>query len=106
MEERREKTYFEIPLSNIIKYRPYRKLLFLVYYLYSHEDMTSEEIQQILNSEEAFDDFVRLWWETNKIRMEIDTLITFENWKRCVANNPKVTEFLYNHRRDNNITGL
>ena len=35
-----------------------------------------------------------------------NTLITFENWKRCVANNPSVIEFLYKHRRDNTIAGL
>ena len=27
-------------------------------------------------------------------------------WKRCVADNPSVIEFLYNHRRDKTISGL
>ena len=33
-------------------------------------------------------------------------MITFENWKRCVADNPSVVEFLYTHRRDKSISGL
>ena len=38
--------------------------------------------------------------------MEKETLITFENWKRCVADNPSVIEFLYNRRRDKIFPGL
>ena len=38
--------------------------------------------------------------------MEKEKLITFENWKRCVADNPSVIEFLYNHGRDKTISGL
>ena len=38
--------------------------------------------------------------------MEKETLITIENWKRCVADNPIVIEFLYNHRRERTFPGL
>ena len=59
-----------------------------------------EEIQKKLNSPETFEDFKKLWWISISYLMEKETLITFENWKRCVADNPSVIEFLYNHRRD------
>ena len=106
MEEAREKKYFEIPLSKILKFRPYRRLLFCIYILFSHDEITLEEIQQKLNSPETFEDFKRLWWISISYLMEKETLITFENWKRCVADNPSVIEFLYNHRRDKTISGL
>ena len=106
MEEAREKKYLEIPLSKILKFRPYRGLLFCIYILFSHDDITLEEIQQKLNSAETFEDFKRLWWISISYLMEKETLITFENWKRCVADNPSVIEFLYNHRRDKPISGL
>ena len=105
----REKKYLEIPLSKILKfrpYRPYRRLLFCNYILFSHDEITLEEIQQKLNSPETFEDFKRLWWISISYLMEKETLITFENWKRCVADNPSVIEFLYNHRRDKTISGL
>ena len=38
--------------------------------------------------------------------MEKETLITFENWKRCVADNSSVIEFLYNYSRDRIFPGL
>ena len=60
MEEAREKKYLEIPLSKIMKFRPYRKLLFCIYILFSHDEITLEEIQQKLNSPETFEDFKRL----------------------------------------------
>ena len=47
MEEAREKKYLEIPLSKILKFRPYRRLLFCIYILLSHDEITLEEIQQI-----------------------------------------------------------
>ena len=101
MEEAREKKYLEIPLSKILNFRPYRRLLFCIYILFSHD-----EIQQKLNSPETFEDFKRLWWINIRYMMEKETLISFENWKRCVADNPSVIEFLYNHRRDKTISGL
>ena len=51
-------------------------------------------------------DFKKLWWISISYLMEKETLITFENWKRCVADNPSVIEFLYNHRRDRTFPGL
>ena len=50
MEEAREKKYLEIPLTKILKFRPYRRLLFCIYILFSHDEITIEEIQQKLNS--------------------------------------------------------
>ena len=99
MEEAREKKYLEIPLSKILKFRLYRRLLFCIYILFSHDEITLEEIQQKLNTPETFEDFKKLWWISISYLMEKETLITFENWKRCVADNPSVIEFLYNHRR-------
>ena len=52
MEEAREKKYLEIPLSKILKFRPYRRLLFCIYILFSHDEIRLEEIQQKLNSPE------------------------------------------------------
>ena len=100
MEEAREKKYLEIPLSKILKFRPYRRLLFCIYILFSHDEITLEEIQQKLNSPETFEDFKKLWW------ISISYLMEKETWKRCVADNPSVIEFLYNHRRDKTISGL
>ena len=57
MEEAREKKYLEIPLSKILKFRPYRRLLFCIYILFSHDEITLEEIQQKLNSPETFGRF-------------------------------------------------
>ena len=99
MEEAREKKYLEIPLSKILKFRPYRRLLFCIYILFSHDEITIEEIQQKLNSPETFENFKKLWWISIRYLMEKETLISFENWKRCVADNPSVIEFLYNHRK-------
>ena len=42
MEEARDKKYFEIPLSKILKFRPYRRLLFCIYILFSHDEITLE----------------------------------------------------------------
>ena len=106
MDEAKEKKYLEIPLSKILEFRPYRRLLFCISILFSHDEITLEEIQQKLNSPETFEDFKRLWWISISYLMEKDTLITFENWKRCVADNASVIEFLYKHRRDNTIAGL
>ena len=106
MDEAREKKYLEIPLSKVLKFRPYRRLLFCIYILFSHDENNLEEIQQKLSSPETFEDFKRLWWISTSYLMEKDALITFENWKRCVADNPSVIEFLYKHRRDNTIAGL
>ena len=103
MEEAREKK-MEIPLSKILKFRPYRRLLFCIFILFSHDEITIEEIKQKLNSPESFEDFKRLWWISIRYLMEKE--ITFENWKICVANNPSVIEFLYNHRRDRTFPGL
>ena len=97
MEEAREKKYLEIPLSKILKFRPYRRLLFCIYILFSHDEITLEEIQKKLNSPETFEDFKKLWWISIRY---------FENWKRCVADNSSVIEFLYNHRRDRTFPGL
>ena len=106
MEDAREKKYFEFPLSKILKFRPYRILLFCIYILFSHDEITVEEIQQKLNKPETFEDFKRLWWISIRYLVEKETLITFENWKRCVADNSSVIEFLYNHRRDRTLPGL
>ena len=100
MEEAREKKCLEIPLSSILGFRPYRRLLFCIYILFSHDEITIEEIQQKLNSHETFEDFKRLWLISIRYVMEKETLITFENWKRCAADNPCVIEFLYIYRRD------
>ena len=54
MEEAREKKYLEIPLSKILKFRLYNSLLFCIYILFSHDEITLEEIQQKLNSPEIF----------------------------------------------------
>ena len=96
----------EIPLSKILKLRPYRRLLFSIYILFSHVNISMEEIQQKLNSPETFEDFKKLWWISISYLMEIETLVTFENWKRCVNDNPGVIKFLYKHRRDSTFHGL
>ena len=106
MEEAREKKYLEIPLSKILKFTPYRRLLFCIYISFSHDEITVEGIQQKLNSPETFEDFKKLWWISIRYLMEKETLITFENWKRCVADNSSVIELLYNHRRDRTFPGL
>ena len=103
MEEAREKKYLEIPLSKILKFRPYRRLLFCIYILFSHDEITIEEIQQKLNSPESFEDFMKLWWISISNLMEKETLITFENWKNSVSsmivekfNHTRIIEFLLN----------
>ena len=85
MEEARENKYLEIPLSKILKFRPYRRLLFCIYILFSHDEITIEEIQQKLNSPESFEDFKKLWWISISYLTEKETLITFENWKNSVS---------------------
>ena len=87
MEEAREKKYLEIPLSKTLKFRSCRRLLFCIYIIFSHDEITIEEIKQKLNSPETFEDFKRLWWISIRYLMKKETLITFENWKRCVADN-------------------
>ena len=104
MQERRN--IWNFPLSKILKFRPYRRLLFCIYILFSHDEITLEEIQQKLNSPETFQDFKKLWWISIRYLMEKETLITFENWKRCVADNSSVIEFLYKYRRDRTFPGL
>ena len=95
-----EKSYFELSLAQVLKFRPYRKLLFCIYLMFLHEDITQDEIRQKLNDIESFEDFKRLWYTSIRYLMEKDSsIITYENWKRCVADNPKVIEFLYKHRR-------
>ena len=89
-----------------MKFRPYRRLLLCIYILFSHDEITLDKIQQKLNSPETFEDFMRLLWISISYLMEKDTLIAFENWKQCVANNPSVIKFLYKHRRENTIAGL
>ena len=44
MDEAREKKYLEISLSKILKFRPYRRLLFCIYILFSLDEITLEEI--------------------------------------------------------------
>ena len=53
MEEAREKKYLEIPLTKILKFRPNKRLLPCIYILFSHDNITLEEIQQKLNSPET-----------------------------------------------------
>ena len=102
-----EKKYYEVSLAQVLKFRPYRKLLFCIYLLFSHENTTQEEIQQNLNNYETFQDFKRLWCTSIKHRMENESsFIAYENWKRCVSNNPRVIEFLYNHRRNATPQGV
>ena len=79
MVETRERKYLEIPLSKILKFRPYRRLLFCIYILFSHDEITIGEIQQKLNGPETFEDFKSLWWISIRYLMEKETLITFEN---------------------------
>ena len=70
MEEARERKHLEIPLSRILKFRPYRRFLFCIYILFSHDEITIEEIQQKLNSPENFEDFKILWWISIRYLME------------------------------------
>ena len=65
-----EKKYYEVCLAQMLKFRPYRKLLFCIYLLFSHDNITQEEIQQTLNNSETFEDFKRLWCTSIKHRME------------------------------------
>ena len=65
-----QKRYFEISLAQILKFIPYRKLLFCVYLMFSHKDITPEDIQQNLNKPESFEDFKRLWWSSIRYMME------------------------------------
>ena len=44
-----DKSYFEVPLAKVLKFRPYRKLLFCIYLMILHEDITPNEIRQKLN---------------------------------------------------------
>ena len=95
-----QKRYFEISLAQILKFIPYRKLLFCVYLMFSHKDITPEDIQQNLNKPESFEDFKR------RIRYMMEketTLIIYYNWKKFVAENPKEIEFLYKHRRSQGV---
>ena len=86
-----QKRYFEISLAQILKFIPYRKLLFCVF-------------QQNLNKPESFEDFKRLWWSSIRYMMEKETtLITYDNWKKFVAGNPKVIEFLYTQTKSGRI---
>ena len=102
-----EKKYYEVSLAQILKLRPYRKLLYCIYLLFSRDNITREEIQQTLNDSKSFEDFKRLWCTSIKHRMEKQSsIITYENWKRFVSNNPKVIEFLYKHRRNATPPGV
>ena len=65
-----QKRYFEISLAQILKFIPYRKLFFCVYLMFSHKDITPEDIQQNLNKSESFEDFKRLWWSSIRYMME------------------------------------
>lgn len=94
-----EKKWFEVPLTQVIKFKPYRRLLLCIYILFSHEDISMEEIQMKLNEKETFEDFKKLWWTCAKYKLLEDSVITFENWKKSVADNPKVIEFLHSKTR-------
>ncbi len=94
-----DKKWFEVPLSQVLKFRPYRKLLTCVYLLFSHENISPEETQSKLNEQETFEDFQKLWWSCAKYKLSEDTGITFENWQSCIANNPEVINFLLSKTR-------
>ena len=94
-----EKKWLEIPLTQILRFKPYRKLLVCIYILYSHENITLDEIQMKLNTEEYFKDFKRLWCSCAKKELSEDTVFTFDNWKRHVANNSKVVDYLHSKTR-------
>ena len=94
-----EKKWLEIPLTQILRFKPYRKLLVCVYILYSHENISLDEIQMKLNTEEYYKDFKRLWCSCAKQELSEDTVFTFENWKRHVANNSKVIDYLHSKTR-------
>ena len=94
-----DKKWFEVPLSQVLKFRPYRKLLTCVYLLFSHENISPEETQSKLNEQETFEDFQKLWWSCAKYKLNEDTGITFENWQSCIANNPEVINFLLSKTR-------
>ena len=70
-----ENKYYEVSLAQVLKFRPYKKLLFRIYLLFSHENISQEEIQQILNDSETFKDFKRLWCTSIKHRMENQSII-------------------------------
>ena len=102
-----EKKYFEVSLTLVLKFKPYRKLRFCMFLLFSHDDITQEDIQQNLNNSETFEDFKRLWCTSIKHLMEKQSSTkTYENWKRCVSNNPNVIKFLYKHRRNATPPGV
>ena len=105
MEEARERIFGNSTFRDF-EVQTLSRLLFCIYIIVSHNEITIEEIQQKLNSPETFEDFKRLWWISIRYLTEKETLITFDNWKRCVADNPSVIEFLYNHRRDRTFPGL
>ena len=65
-----EKKYFEVFLAQVLKFRSYRKLLFCIVLLFSHDDITQEEIQQNLNNSETFEHFKRLRCTSIKHMME------------------------------------
>ena len=69
--------------------------------MFSHDGITEDEIRQKLSEPESFEDFKRLLWTTIKYLMEKDSsVITYDNWKRYVAENPKVIEYLFKDRRE------
>ena len=102
-----EKKCYEVSLAQILKFRPYRNLLFCIYILFSHDNITQEEIQQTLNNSETFKDFKILWCTRITHRMEKhSSIISYENWQRCVSNNQKVIELFYKHRRNATPLGV
>ena len=75
-----EKSYFKVSLAPVLKFRPYRKLLFCIYLMFLHQDITQDEIRQKLNNIESFEDFKRLWFTSIRYLMEKDSsIITYEN---------------------------
>ena len=78
-----EKSYFEVSLAQVLKLRPYRKVLLCIYLMFLHQDITQDEIRQKLNTIESFEDFKRLWYTRIKYLMEkSSSIITYENWKK------------------------
>ena len=41
-----EKSYFEASLAQVLKFRPYRKVLLCIYLMFLHQDITHNELDK------------------------------------------------------------
>lgn len=83
------------PLTEVMTYSAYKKLLELIFILFKQSDISKDEIKQFLNRRELFKDFKYLWLISSRHNVKKNKDFNFENWKTLVANNPEVIDYLY-----------